>query len=301
MIFRNVTCYAFPKGLDVSQLEKQLDGHRLKPVGPQEQVSSGAVSPFGPEHDTLTHQVGQGVLFCVGAEHRVLPGGAVNEVVRKRAIEIEKAEGKKVKGKAKKELKEAVILEMLPKAMIKPGRTLAYLDLARGWLVVDSSSAKSSETAAILLRTALGSFPAVPLNAETSASGLMTAWLRGETLPEGWTLGNSCELKDPADTASVVRAAGQEDLRSEEISRHLDAGKVATKLAIQHEDRSSFVLGDDLIVRKIKLLDIATAGLKEQNIESIEQEIDAEFALMQGEFGLIFDILSKTFDIKEAS
>lgn len=301
MIFRNVTCYAFPKNLDFSQLEQLLDGHRLKPVGPQELVSSGAVSPFGPEHDTLTHQVGEGILFCVGAEHRVLPGGAVNELVRKKAIAIEQAEGRKIKGKAKKELKEQVILELLPKAMVKPGRTMAYLDLKRGWLVVDSSSAKSSETAAILLRTALGSFPAVPLSAEEGVSSLMTSWLRGEALPELWTLGDSCELKDPADTASVVRAAGQEDLLSEEITRHLDAGKMATKLAIQHEERSSFVLGDDLIVRKIKLLDVAKDTLKEQSIESAEQALDAEFALMQGEFGLIFDVLSATFKVQEAS
>lgn len=299
MIFRNTTCYAFPKTLDFSQLETLLDGHRLKPVGPQELVSSGAVSPFGPEHETLTHQVGEGILFCVGAEHRVLPAAAVNELVRKKAIAIEQAEGKKVKGKARKALKEDVIMEMLPKAMIKPGRTLAYLDLKRGWLVVDSSSAKSSETAAILIRTALGSFPAVPLTAEESVSALMTSWLRGEALPEGWSLGDSCELKDPADTASVVRAAGQ-DLLSEEITHHLDAGKMATKLAINHEERSSFVLGDDLILRKLKLQDVAKEDLKNQEIESMEQEMDANFVLMQGEFGLVFDVLAKAFKVEEA-
>lgn len=297
MIFKNATIFAFPAGIDFSSLESQLDGHRLKPVGPQELVSSGAVSPFGPEHNTLTHTIGQGILFCVGAEHRVLPSGAVNEVLRKRLVEIEQKEGKRPKGKAKKALKEEVILELLPKAMVKPGRTMAYLDLARNWLVVDSSSLKSSECAAILLRAALGSFPAVPLAAEESPTVIMTSWLNGEALPEPWTLGDSCELRDPAEKGAIVRASGQ-DLLSEEITRHLEAGKVATKLAVQHDDRCSFVLGDDLVIRKIKLLDVAMDSLKDQEVDNLEQEIDANFALMQGEFGLFFDVLRQTFNVQ---
>ena len=298
MIFRNAICLAFPKNLDFSSLEKQLSEHQLKPVGPQEPVSWGAVSPFGPEHSALTHAVGDGILFCIGEERRVLPGAAVNEIVRKKAIAIEQAEGKKIKGKAKKALKEEVILEMLPKAMIKPGRTLAYLDKGRGWLVVDASSAKSAESAAGLLRAAMGSFPAVPLNTKESVGAIMTSWLRGDELPATWALGEACELKDPSDAGAVVRASGQ-DLLSEEITHHLDAGKAATKLALIHDERVAFTLGDDLVLRKLKLQDITMEAIKDQNIESMEQEVDAQFVLMQGEYGLLFDVLKKTFQIED--
>ena len=298
MIFRNATLLSFPIELDFTQLEKQLDGHRLKSVGPQELASYGAVSPFGPEHTALTHQIGKGILFCVGEERRILPAAAVKEAVRKKVVEIEGREGKKLRGKEKKAIKEDVILDLLPKAMIKPGRTMGYLDLERGFIAMDSGAVRSTESAASLIRGAMGSFPALPLIAEYDPSTLMTQWLRAELLPEPWMLGNSCELKDPVDTAAVVRASGQE-LLSDEIGHHLDAGKVATKIALVHGDRMSFVLGNDLIIRKIKLLDLAMSGLENQAIETIEQEIDARFALMHGEFGLLFDVIRTTFKLEK--
>jgi DNA recombination-dependent growth factor C len=56
-----------------------------------------------------------------------------------------------------------------------------------------------------------------------------------------------------------------------------------------------------LILRKLKLQDVAKEDLKNQDIESMEQEMDANFALMQGEFGLVFDVLAKAFKVEEAS
>lgn len=104
------------------------------------------------------------------------------------------------------------------------------------------------------VRGALGSFPAMLLNAEVAPRSVLTAWIAGEPLPAGLSLGEECALKDPAEGGAVVRCQYQE-LRCDEVDKHLEAGKVVTRLALVFESNLSFVLGDDLIARKLKFLD----------------------------------------------
>mgnify|MGYP006196174399 CR=1 FL=1 len=56
--------------------------------------------------------------------------------------------------------------DLLPRALVKPYRLDGYLDLRRGLLVVDTASRKAAEGFVSNLRHTLGSFPALPLNAE---------------------------------------------------------------------------------------------------------------------------------------
>jgi len=66
------------------------------------------------------------------------------------------------------------------------------------------------------IRGMLGSFPAMPLNAEVAPRAILTAWIAGEPLPEGLSLGEECEMKDPAEGGAVVKCQHQE-LRCDEI------------------------------------------------------------------------------------
>ena len=91
--------------------------------------------------------------------------------------------------------------------------------------------------------------------------GVLTGWIAGEPLPEGLSLGEECELKDAMEGGAVVKCQNQE-LQSDEIAKHLEAGKQVTKLALVLDDHVSFVLGEDLIVRKLKFLDGAVDQLE---------------------------------------
>ena len=64
--------------------------------------------------------------------------------------------------------------ELLPRAFVRPGRTDALLDLEHGLCVVDTSSRKSGENVVSEIRHALGSFPALPLNAEVAPRAVLT-------------------------------------------------------------------------------------------------------------------------------
>ena len=152
--------------------------------------------------------------------------------------------------------------------------------------------------ACTVIRALLGSFPAMLLNAEVAPRSVLTSWISGEALPAGLSLGEECEMKDSAEGVAVVKCQHQE-LRCDEIDRHLDAGKQVTKLALVLQDNLSFVLADDLAVRKLKFLDGALDQLDHADADGRRAELDARFALQKGELGLLFDALAAAFRVSK--
>ncbi|HEY1071240.1 MAG TPA: recombination-associated protein RdgC, partial [Thermomonas sp.] len=115
----------------------------------------------------------------------------------------------------------------------------------------------------------------------------------------GLALGDECELRDPTDTGAVVKVANME-LQGEEISKHLEAGKQCTRLALVLDDHVSFVIGEDLVVRKFKLLDGAVDQMESTEYDDIVAELQARFALMTGEFKRLFAVLEKALKLSKA-
>jgi recombination associated protein RdgC len=282
MFFKNLTLFRFPKSAAEALgdgLEKRLKKHALKPCAPLEMQARGWVSPYGRHEPGLSHQVGHYLLLTLGLEDKLLPPAVVNEVLAEKLAALAEERGKPVGGRERKRLKDEVLFDLMPRAFSRPGRLSGYFDLKRGWAVFDTSSVKAAEQFLTVLRESLGSFVAIPLDPEESPRNLMTGWLTGAKLPEGFELGNECELKDPADTGAVVRAK-KLDLDSAEIREHLKSGKQASQLGLVAEERSSFVLGEDLTVRRLKFLDVVTEELENTERESPRAELDARFALM---------------------
>jgi recombination associated protein RdgC len=290
MFFRNLTLFRFPTSLDLSDLDTHLEQARLKPVGALELSSRGFISPFGRDGEALSHRIGDALWLTVGSEDKLLPSSVVNDLLQKKLAELEQREGRKPGGRTRKRLKEDLVHELLPRAFVRPGRTDALLDLEHGLCVVDTSSRKSAENVVSEIRHALGSFPALPLNAEVAPRAVLTGWIAGEPLPDGLSLGDECELKDAADKGAVVKCQRQE-LTGEEIGKHLESGKQVTRLALTLDDHVSFVLGEDLVLRKFKLLDGAVDQLESTERDDIRAELDARFALMAGEVQRLFSVL----------
>ena len=299
MFFRNLTLFRFPTSLDFSDLDTHLEQARLKPVGALELSSRGFISPFGRDGEALSHRIADAIWLSVGTEDKLLPGAVVNDLLARKLEEIEKKEGRKPGGRARKRLKEDLVHELLPRAFVRPGRTDALLDLGHGLCVVDSSSRKSAENVVSEIRHALGSFPALPVNAEVATRNVLTGWIAGEPLPEGLSLGDECELKDAADKGAVVKCQRQE-LQGDEIAKHLESGKQVTRLALTLDDHVSFVLGEDLVLRKFKLLDGAVDQLESTERDDLRAELDARFALMAGEVKRLFSVLEPALKLSTA-
>ena len=299
MFFRNLTLFRFPVSLDFSHLDELLPEAALKPVGPLDLASRGFVSPFGRDEPALSHRVGDAIWLTLGGEDKILPAAVVNDLLAKKLAEIEEKEGRKPGGRTRKRIKEDLLHELLPRAFVKPSRTDALLDLEHGFLAVDTSSRKNAEAVASEIRHALGSFPALPPNAEVAPRSVLTGWIAGEPLPDGLALGEECELKDAMDGGAVVKCQNQE-LQSEEIAKHLEAGKQVTRLALVLDDHVSFVLGEDLVVRKLKFLEGAVDQLENTERDDLRAELDARFALMSGEVKRLFAVLEQALKLSKA-
>ena len=306
MFFRNLTLFRFPTSLDLTGLDTQLAECALKPVGGLELSSRGFVAPFGNARqlhedgsDVLAHRGNDALWLTIGGEDKLLPSAVVNDLLQKKLDQIEETEGRKLGGRARKRLKDDLIAELLPRAFVRPSRTDAMLDLTHGLCIVDTSSRKNAEAVASEIRRALGSFPALPLNAEVAPRAVLTGWIAGDPLPEGLSLGDECELKDATDGGAVVKCQHQE-LQGEEIAKHLEAGKQVTRLALVLDDHVSFVLGEDLVVRKLKFLDGAVEQLESSERDDVRAELDARFALMAGELRRLFEVLEPALKLSKA-
>lgn len=298
MFFRNLSLFRFPESTSKSldKLDQGLDSQRLRECGPMEMETRGFVSPFGRDSEDLMHQIGAFSLVAIGSEQRLLPSVVVNEALAEKVAKVAEKEGRRVGGKERKRLKEEVISELLPRAFIRPSRLSAYLDAQGGWFVVDSASRKAAEDAVSQVREALGRFPATPMAPEESPRALMTDWLISGKLPAGLVLGDECELRDPAEAGAVVRCRRQ-DLESDEVREHLKSGKQVFQLGLEFDERISFVLGEDLTVRKLRFLDVVLDQLDRDNIESARAELDASFALMTLELKTLFERLEEWFGL----
>ena len=302
MWFRNLTLFRFSEhtAKSLKSLEGKLDQHRLRPPGPIELSTSGFISPHGRDEEVLTHRVGDYVLLYIANEARLLPNSVVSDELSARLKKISEKEHRKIGSKERKRLKDEVLTDLLPRAFTKMSRTGCYLSLKSGWVVLDTSSRKSAETAVTQLREALGSFPVVPMAPEESPRSLMTDWLIHGKLPAGLVLGDECELRDPAEAGAVVRCRRQ-DLETDEVREHLKSGKQVFQLGLVYEDRIGFALGEDLTVRKLRFLDQVQDELGETDRDSSVAELDAVLALMTLELERLLLKLTQWFGLPRPS
>jgi len=298
MWFRNLTLFRFSKSSakSLKSLEARLDNHRLRPCGPIELATQGFISPYGRDEEMMLHEVGHFRLLTSAREDKLLPTSVINEELRARLQKIAEKEGRPVRSKERKRLKDEVLTDLLPRAFVRLSKLNAYLDTENGWMALDTASRKAAEGGVSLLREALGSFPAAPLAAEESPKVLMTDWLARGKLPAGLALGDECELRDSAESGAIVRCRRQ-DLETDEIREHLKSGKQVSQLGLVFNDRLSFTLDEELVVRKLRFLDLVQNELGDVDRESAAAELDACFALMTLELDQLFQRLEEWFGL----
>ncbi|HKR75131.1 MAG TPA: recombination-associated protein RdgC [Rhodanobacter sp.] len=303
MFFRNLTLFRFSPAVadDLKRLDEALGEHRLRPCGPLEMFTKGFVPPVGRGDEApLTHAVKHCTWLTVGGEDKLLPAAVVNDELQRKVRKIAEEEGRKVGGRERKRLKEDLLTELLPRAFVRSSRMSAYVDTKHGWLVLDTSSRKSAENALSQIREALGSFPAVPLAPEEGPRVLMTDWLANGTLPAGLAFGDEVELRDPATATGAIAKCRRQDLDAEEVKEHLRNGKQVFQLGLVFDDRMSFVLGEDLIVRKLKFLDVVLDEMGDGH-EDAQAEADASFALLTLELERLLAKLEEWFGLPRPS
>lgn len=282
--FKNLMIYRLSRDIPLvaDEMEKQLEAYAFSPCGSQDMAKTGWVSPIGPRGEALTHVTNGQILICARKEEKILPSPVVKQALEARISKLEAEQSRKLKKTEKDALKDEVLHSLLPRAFSRFSQIWLWIDPASGLIMVDSASAKKSEDTLALLRKSLGSLPVVPLTLENPIELTLTEWVRSGELPAGFTLMDEAELKAMLEDGGVIRCKKQ-DLVSDEIATHIEAGKVVTKLALDWQERVQLMLSDDGSIKRLKFAD----ALREQNDdidrEDVAGRFDADFILMTGE------------------
>lgn len=273
-LFKNIV--AFRIGPDwtppaYEALEDALQRQAFVPCQPTQERSAGWVPPRGQDGGAMLELVGGQWVLKLMVERKAVPGSAVRTELEARIKAIEAERGRKPGKKEKAELKEDILHAFLPRAFSKRATHTLWLDPQARTLVVGASSMKAAEPVLKPLVDLMAELqhvlPLAPLHTATAPAIAMGEWLTTREAPAGFTIDRDLELKNPGEEKSVVRYA-RHTLELDEIGQHIQEGKLPTQLALTWNDKVSFVLTEQLAIRKIDIRDVEEAPKGEDHFDA---------------------------------
>lgn len=270
-------------------MEKQLAEFALTPIGSQDKQKFGWV-PALPGGELFAHSSGGNILLRSCKQEKLLPSSCINKLVQEKVDQLEAEQGRPLKKSEKADIKDDIIMDVLPTAFIKESFTSLYILPNQGVIVVDAGSHGKAEETLALLRKTLGSLPVVPLLPNTPVETTLTQWVKDGTTPSGFSIGSSAAMR------SIVEKGAQVTLKHEELSaqsvlKHIEENKVVTSLSMDWQERIYFTLKDSMAIGKISYAE----ELKDQNDDIPREDnlarLDADFTLISGELSVFISEL----------
>ena len=300
MWFRNLQIYRLPEnwGLTAEALAEKLAARPFQPCGSQDMATRGWSSPT--KDDRFVLAVGGHFLISLAVEQKLLPSSVVNEVAADKAEMIEAQQGYKPGRKQMKEIKEAVLQELLPRAFTRRRKVFSWIDPVGGWLVIDASSPARAEEVLEALRDTLDELPVKMVKTQLSPVSVMTGWLAANEAAGAFTIDLDCELRAVTDEKAAVRYV-RHALDGKDVQDHLAAGKLPTRLALTFDDRISFMLTEKMEIKRLAFLDIIKEEAERQ-ADATDMQIEADFALMSGELSRLIPAVLEALggEVKDA-
>jgi recombination associated protein RdgC len=278
MSFKNAIVYSLTGELPPDELfTALLQNQTFIPVRPQQFSSSGWV-PLGGGIDDL-HFVSNGSIFLrLRTDSKVIKNSAITREVEDRAKEIQRNEGRKVGRREKQELKEAVINENLPTAMVESKYTIGFIDYLKSRIVIDAGTVKLADDFLSKLRDSLGSLKVRPLAVELSPTWVMTNALNPDDSVESilldkFTIGDKCSM---VDMEGGKARFSDLDLTDEYVTNHITKSMMSVdSLALSNPDRMSFILTDSMVLKKLVFL----GGFQQDVLDKEPEDDDLDSGL----------------------
>lgn len=289
VVFKNVMAYRVAEtwSISLAQAEEGLQSARFIECGASQEKSLGWVEPRGQAHGPLAESVAGQWVFQLMIETRNLPGAVLTRKTRERLVQIEASTGRKPGKREMRELKEEVRMQLLPMAFTQQSQVKVWLDLQTHLLVIDAGSQGKADEVLTLLVKCLPGLTLSLINTTVSPVAAMSGWLVSQEPPTPFSVDRECELKAGDESKAVVRYA-RHPLDTEEVRQHIESGKLPTRLAMTWDGRVSFVLTEQLVLKKLAFLD----GVFEESATRADDGFDADVAISTGELSrLLPDLL----------
>ena len=282
-----------PFELAPEMLHENLLENAARKCGPLETSTFGWTTPLGKDGNMLVHAAMGYNMLTARKEVKLLPSSVIRHFAGERIHEIEQAQNRKVGARERAKIREEITMELLPRAFHRIQDLYGYIDIKNQLIIIDTSNIKKADSFLELLRLSLGSFNITWPTVKKSPNHVMSEWLMNREVPQGFTLDDVCELINRKGDGSIVKCVKQ-DMTSDEIVEHLKAGKQVTQLALTWEDRISFVLSDNLMIKRLRFLDLIMSEARDAQAESAVERFDADFAIMTS---AVSGLLTAVFDL----
>jgi len=272
----------------IDALDKALAAQAYAPCTPGQALSWGFAPPRGHAHGALAEAIGGQWIARFVVETRGVPGEAVAKRAGEKAAKIEREAGRKPGKREMRDLREEAHAELLPHAFSRIKTVWAWIDRARGLLVIDAASQTTADAALACMVNAMpGGFSAASLQTNRYPLGCMTAWLTEDGGPPGdLYLGRACELRADGGDPARTRISGQ-DLTTPEVRKQVKRGLLPVSVELSN-GRVRCTLTHVLQLRRIEILADARG---DDGIESEEDVFDSTVALVTGELRALIDSL----------
>ena len=263
---------------DEPSLNEALATAAFKPCPAYSEKSVGFEPPIEILEDLLCRRLSGVDLLQLRYQTKLLPPSVIKEALADRVIDFERRTARPPARGEKRELKEEVYSELLPRALLKSDRIRAFYIQSEQVLAVATPSEKVAEEFLDKLRDALGSLQGTPLEYQKSAQMLMKQVFLGGDAGK-FFVGRECRMKDPSEQTSTVNWLDM-DINDQSVQTHVKDGLVLDRLGLSWNAQVGFVLADDLVLRKVKFEGLAE--LDELDQEDPIMRHDAEVVLTTG-------------------
>lgn len=293
MLLKNLVLYRLPVqwSVDADELEQKLAQQPLQPCGGFQMESRGWMRPQEDDERYVYRQQRQW-LIALGLEQKLLPASIIRQVAQDRASDIARQQGRPVGRKQMRDLRELVTNELLPRALARRSVTHCWIDDANGWLAIDTAADTKAEQFMEVLRRSDDRMQALRLETQRSPASAMAEWLGRGDAPGAFGIDQDLELISADGSKAVVRYA-RHNLEGREIRDHLSSGKTVVRLGLTWNDRISFILTENMQIKRVTFLNI----LKRESDSELEDKGELfanDFALMTGELSLMLADLVKS-------
>jgi recombination associated protein RdgC len=290
MWFKNLVVYRLPGWTRKAEtFEGKLAAQPLQKCGGFEMETRGWVPPR--DEGSYLYQQGKHWLLALGFEQKLLPGSIIRDAAEEQIAAMESMLGHPIGRRQKRDIKDKVTAELLPRALSRRRRMHAWIDVAGGWLAIDAAGEPKAEQFMETLRKTDDDLPALRLDTQSSPSASMRKWITTGDVDGPFTIDQDLELRAPDASKATVRYA-RHTLEGKDIRDHIAAGKEPVRLGLTWNDKVSFVLTEQLHIKRLSFLNIIERETSEE-LENEDERFDIDFALMTGELSKMLGDLVK--------
>lgn len=275
-------------------LRTNLEGSLFTEPMSLDPASAGFV-PVGESGD-LVLEFERGYAFALRQDVKVIPSSAVKEAVSKRAAELEEIQGFKPGKMQTREIKDAVMVGLLARALVRSVTITCFYDTKNNYLIVPTTSKTLADVVIGKLIHSTGSVKTTTIHISDLTNSLtvrLKDWLtEGEDSFLGFEPSDTVSMKRGTETLSVKM--GSLTTAQQAISEAMKAGFTVSQMGFVFGETYSFTLTSDFRLKRID----AESAPKSDEAENPIDTYKHEAAIQLYSLSTVLDTLCDLFGYK---